>query len=63
MRKELKIGIFAVVVIVLSFFLLNYLRGKDIFNKEMEVVAQYEDVQGLFSNRPSMVARSAMECR
>ena len=55
MRKELKIGIFAVVVIVLSFFLLNYLRGKDIFNKEMEIVAQYEDVQGLVVSAPVYV--------
>ena len=46
MRKELKVGIFAVVVIIASFFMLNYLRGKDILNREVEIVAQYEDVQG-----------------
>ena len=52
MRKELKVGIFAVVVIIASFFLLNYLRGKDIFNREVEIVAQYEDVQGLVVSSP-----------
>ena len=36
--KELKIGIFVVAVLVTSFFVINYLRGKDIFNKEMELV-------------------------
>ena len=52
MRKELKVGIFAVVVIIASFFLLNYLRGTDILNREVEIVAQYEDVQGLVVSAP-----------
>ena len=52
MRKELKVGIFAVVVIIASFFMLNYLRGKDILNREVEIVAQYEDVQGLVVSAP-----------
>ena len=32
--KELKIGIFVIVILVASFFLINYLRGEDIFNNE-----------------------------
>ena len=32
--KELKIGLFVVVVMVASFFLINYLRGGDILNRE-----------------------------
>ena len=55
MRKELKIGIFAVVVLVASFFLLNYLRGKDLFNREVQIVAQYEDVQGLVASAPVFI--------
>lgn len=55
MKKELKIGIFAVAVIVASFFVLNYLRGKDIFNREFEVVSQFEDVQGLVASAPVFI--------
>ena len=32
--KELKIGLFVVVIMVASFLLINYIRGEDIFNKE-----------------------------
>lgn len=52
MKKELKIGIFAIVVLVLSFFVLNYLRGKDIFNREIDVVAHFENVDGLVASAP-----------
>ena len=55
MKKELKIGIFAVTVIVASFFVLNYLRGKDIFNREIEVVSQFENVQGLVASAPVFI--------
>lgn len=50
--KELKIGIFVVAVLVTSFFVINYLRGKDIFNKEMELVARYSNVEGLVESAP-----------
>lgn len=52
MRKELKIGIFAVVVMVASFFVLNYLRGEDIFNRENEYTAQYSQLDGLVASAP-----------
>ena len=52
MKKEFKIGIFAVIVIVATFFLLNYLRGEDIFNRESEFRATYEDVNGLVASAP-----------
>ena len=32
--KEVKIGVFVVSVLVVSFFVINYLRGKDIFTQE-----------------------------
>ena len=38
--KELKIGVFVVTVLVASFFLINYLRGEDIFNNEIELVSR-----------------------
>jgi phospholipid/cholesterol/gamma-HCH transport system substrate-binding protein len=52
MRKELKLGIFAVVVLVASFFVLNYLRGEDIFNRENEYTAQYPQLDGLVASAP-----------
>jgi len=53
--KELKIGIFAVSVLILSFFMINYLRGKDIFNREIELVARYDDVEGLVESAPVFI--------
>lgn len=52
MNKELKIGTFAVAVLVASFFLINYLRGEDIFNREIEVYAEFADLQGLVESAP-----------
>lgn len=50
--KEFKIGLFVVVVLTASFFLINYLRGKDIFNNEIEVSARYGDLEGLVASAP-----------
>ena len=52
MRKELKIGIFSIAVIVVSFFVLNYLRGEDIFNRDIDLVAHCDDVCGLTASAP-----------
>jgi phospholipid/cholesterol/gamma-HCH transport system substrate-binding protein len=53
--KEFKIGVFVVVVLTASFFVINYLRGKDIFNKEMEIVSEYPDVAGLVESAPVFI--------
>ena len=50
--KELKIGFFVVTVLVVSFFVINYLRGKDIFNKEIELVEQMEKEGSVAVLRP-----------
>lgn len=50
--KEFKIGIFVVSVLVAAFFLINYLRGEDIMNKEMDLVSTYENVEGLVASAP-----------
>lgn len=50
--KEFKIGAFVVIVLVASFFLINYLRGEDIFNKEIELSSRYLDVEGLVASAP-----------
>lgn len=53
--KELKIGVFVVTVLVVSFFVINYLRGEDIFNKEMELVSSYQNVEGLVPSAPVFI--------
>lgn len=50
--KEIKIGSFIVIVLVASFFLINYLRGEDIFNREIELVAKYDNLHGLVPSAP-----------
>ena len=53
--KELKIGVFVVVVLVSSFFVINFLRGRDIFNREMDVVAYFDDIDGLSVSAPVFI--------
>ena len=53
--KELKIGVFVVVVLIVSFFLINYLRGEDIMNREIEVESRYETVEGLVASAPVFI--------
>jgi len=53
--KEVKIGVFVVSVLVVSFFVINYLRGKDIFNKEIELVSRYDNVEGLVPSAPVFI--------
>lgn len=50
--KEFKIGIFVILVLVLSFFVINFLREKDLFNRDIEVSAKYPDVCGLTASAP-----------
>ena len=50
--KEIKIGTFIVVVLTASFFLINYLRGEDILNKEIELKSRYDDLHGLVASAP-----------
>lgn len=55
MSKEFKIGVFAVTVLVASFFLINYLRGEDLFNNEIELVSRYDNVEGLVPSAPVFI--------
>lgn len=50
--KELKIGIFVVVVLVATFFIINFLRGEDIFNRSIDLKARYDNVEGLVASAP-----------
>lgn len=51
-NKEFKIGLFVVIVLIISFFTINYLRGNDIFNREIEISARYETLDGLVASAP-----------
>lgn len=53
--KELKIGIFVVLVLVMSFFVINFLRQKDLFNRDLDISARFPDVQGLTVSAPVSV--------
>lgn len=55
LSKEFKIGFFAVTVIVASFFIINYLRGEDIFNREIEITSRYQNVEGLVPSAPVFI--------
>ena len=50
--KELKIGIFVIVILTASFFLINYLRGEDIFDNEYDLVGRFDNVEGLVASAP-----------
>ena len=50
--KEFKLGAFAVFVLAVSFFVINFLRGKDILDKEYELVSRYDNLEGLVSSAP-----------
>ncbi len=50
--KEFKIGFFTVAVLTVSFFLINYLRGEDIFNNEIELTSTFANVEGLVPSAP-----------
>lgn len=54
-QKELKIGVFVVTVLVASFFVINYLRGRDIFGNEYEVVAHFDNLEGLAASAPVFI--------
>lgn len=50
--RELKIGVFVILVLALSFLVINFLRGKDLMNRDMELVSRFEDLQGLVPSDP-----------
>lgn len=55
LSKELKIGIFTVTIAVAGFFVINFLRGEDIMNREMDYVSYYPDLEGLVVSAPVYV--------
>lgn len=51
-RKELRIGIFVVLVVIASFVVINILRGVDIFGREYTYTARFKDVESLVASAP-----------
>lgn len=50
--KEFKIGVFVVAVLAVTFFVINFLRGKDLLGREMEVKSYFGNVEGLLPSAP-----------
>ncbi|MGM9738685.1 MAG: MlaD family protein [Candidatus Cryptobacteroides sp.] len=52
MKRETKIGVFAVAVLTSTFFVVNYLRGADVFSRDVRIVSHYKNVEGLTPSNP-----------
>lgn len=50
--REIKIGVLVVATILLFVWGLNFLKGKDIFSRQIVFYAVYEDVTGLIESNP-----------
>lgn len=55
MKKEIKIGVLSLAVLVSAFFVLNFLRGRDVLNHETEYKAHFSDVEGLVASAPAFI--------
>lgn len=55
MKKEIKIGLFAILIIAGTYFTVNYLKGNDIFNKSNDYYTVYESVDGLSASSPVLI--------
>jgi phospholipid/cholesterol/gamma-HCH transport system substrate-binding protein len=53
--NEFKIGLLAVVAIVLLVIGFNFLKGKNLFKKDNHIYAVYQDVQGLAKSNPVVI--------
>lgn len=47
MKREVKVGIFAVVTLAALYWGINFLRGRDIFNRDNVYYATYDQVNGI----------------
>ncbi len=55
LSKEVKVGIIIIVGIALSFWGINYLKGRDFFTNEKLIYAVYDRVDGLAASNPVVV--------
>lgn len=54
-RKEVKIGIFAIVIMAILYWGINFLKGKDLFNRTNTFYAYYENVSGIQNSSPIII--------
>lgn len=47
MKKEIKIGLFAIIVVAAALFMIEFLKGKDLFSKNNTYYIIYPSVEGL----------------
>lgn len=50
--RELKIGFFALIILLSLYFVVNYLKGKNLFSSRNSYISIYEDVTGLTPTGP-----------
>ncbi len=55
MKREVKIGIFAVAIICCSWAGIRFLSGIDIFSRNMDYYARYQTISGINSASPVMI--------
>ncbi len=55
MKREVKIGIFAVGTLLLLYWGINFLRGRDLFNRSSTYYATYDQVNGLQPSSPIFI--------
>lgn len=55
LKKEFKLGIFVILVLVATFFVINILRGADIFGREITLKGRFDDVETLVASAPVQI--------
>lgn len=55
LKKEFKLGIFVILVLVATFFVINILRGSDIFGREITLKGRFDDVETLVASAPVQI--------
>ncbi len=54
-RKEVKIGVFTVVILAMLYLCINFLKGKDLFNRSTTYYAYYDNVSGIQLSAPVII--------
>ncbi len=55
-KKEIKLGILFITALLLIIWGINYLKGKDIFTRQIVFYAVYDEVSGLLASNPVTVS-------
>ncbi len=55
MKREFKIGLFAVLVLAGLYWGINFLKGRDIFRRNMDYYAWYDNVSGIQLSSPVVI--------